>query len=149
MTINMAVLIETLKYLSSDLRWCSFTIFSTQYHTESAITHDESAAVFSWKGEILEEYWDWILNALIWPEDYVKGHIPDLIIDDGSELTLISHEGKKVDNSGRFIENSGWEVGYWERKRTWRQQKEKQKRLFLLCLLTVFINLYPQGHQRT
>ena len=65
MTIQTAVLVETLKSLSSDLHWCSCKIFSTQDHTVAAITHDESAAVFSWKGESLEEYWDCILNALI------------------------------------------------------------------------------------
>ena len=65
MTIQTEMLIETLKALSSDLRWCSYNIFSTQKHNVAVITHDESAAVFSWKGDILEEYWDCILNALI------------------------------------------------------------------------------------
>ena len=56
MTIHMVVLIETLKVLSRDLCWCYCNIFSTQYHTVALITHDESAAVFSWKGESIEEY---------------------------------------------------------------------------------------------
>ena len=58
MTIQAALSIETLKYLSSDLRWCSCNIFSTQDHTVALIKHDDSAAVFSWKVESLEEYWD-------------------------------------------------------------------------------------------
>ena len=64
-TIQTAVLIETLKALSSDLRWCSCKKKSTQDHTVAVVTHDESTAVFSWKGESLEEYWYCILNALI------------------------------------------------------------------------------------
>ena len=67
MTIHLAVLIETLKNLSSDLRWCSCNIFSTHKHTVDVNTHDESAALISWKGESLEEYWECILNALIYP----------------------------------------------------------------------------------
>ena len=65
MTIQTAVLVDTLKALISDLRWCSCNIFSTQEHTVAVIAHYGSAAVFSWKGEILKEYWDCILNALI------------------------------------------------------------------------------------
>ena len=65
MTIYMAVLIETLKALSSDLRWWSCKIFYTQEHTVAVIKHDESDAVFSWKDESLKEYWDWILNSFI------------------------------------------------------------------------------------
>ena len=65
MTTHTAVLIETLKALSSDLRWCSHKIFSTQDHTVAVIINDESAAVLPWKGESLEEYWDCILNALL------------------------------------------------------------------------------------
>ena len=64
-TIQTAVSIETLKALSSDLRWCYCKFFSNQYHTVASITHDESAAVFSWKGDIIKEYWYLILNALI------------------------------------------------------------------------------------
>ena len=94
-TIQTEVLIETLKALSSDLRWRSCNIFSTQDHTVAVIKHDEPAAVFPWKSESLEEYWDWILNALIYPEDDGKGHIPDLIVDDGSDVTLIINKGNK------------------------------------------------------
>ena len=53
--------------------------------------------MFSWKGESLEEYWDWILNALIQPEDDGKGHRPELIFGDGGDMTLLIHEGNKAD----------------------------------------------------
>ena len=62
----------------------------------AVITHDESAAVFSFKGDSLEEYWRCILNALIQPEDYGKGHRPDLIVYDKGDMNLIIHEGKKA-----------------------------------------------------
>ena len=63
----------------------------------TVITHAKSAAVFSWNGESLEEYWYCILNVLIKTEDDGKGHIPDLIVDDGVEMTLLIHEGKNVE----------------------------------------------------
>ena len=97
-TIQTAVLVETVKALSSDLRWCSCNIISTQDHTVAVITHDESAAAFSWKGESLEEYWDCILNALIQLEDNGKGRRSDLIIDDGGDMILLIHEGKKAED---------------------------------------------------
>ena len=91
MTIQTAVLIETLKALISDLRWSSCNTFSTQDHAVASITHDESAAVFSWNSEILKEYWYCILNALMWPEDGGKGRRPDLIVDDGYDVTFLIH----------------------------------------------------------
>jgi len=98
MTIQTAVLIETLKNLGADLRWCSCNIFSTQDHAASAIARDESAAVFAWKGESLEEYWECTLNAVTWPEDDGKGHGMDIIVDDGGDMTLLIHEGKKAED---------------------------------------------------
>ena len=65
MTTQTEVLIESLKALISDLRWCSWNKFNTQDHTVDFITHDESAAVFFWKGGSLNEYWYCTLNALI------------------------------------------------------------------------------------
>jgi adenosylhomocysteinase len=103
MTIQTAVLIETLKNLGADLRWCSCNIFSTQDHAAAAIARDESAAVFAWKGESLEEYWECTLNALTWQDDDGKGHGPDLIVDDGGDMTLIVHEGKKAEDL--FLKN--------------------------------------------
>lgn len=98
MTIQTAVLIETLKSLGADIRWCSCNIFSTQDHAAAAIARDESAAVFAWKGESLEEYWECTLNAVTWPEDDGKGHGMDIIVDDGGDMTLLIHEGKKAED---------------------------------------------------
>jgi len=98
MTIQTAVLIETLKALGADLRWCSCNIFSTQDHAAAAIARDEGAAVFAWKGESLEEYWECTLSALTWPEDDGKGDGCDIIVDDGGDMTLLIHEGKKAED---------------------------------------------------
>jgi adenosylhomocysteinase len=92
MTIQTAVLIETLKAMGADVRWCSCNIFSTQDHAAAAIARDGSAAVFAWKGETLQEYWECTLNAITWPEDD-KGDGCDLIVDDGGDMTLLIHEG--------------------------------------------------------
>jgi adenosylhomocysteinase len=98
MTIQTGVLIETLKVLGADIRWCSCNIFSTQDHAAAAIARDESAAVFAWKGETLEEYWECTLNAITWPTDDGKGDGPDIIVDDGGDMTLLIHEGKKAED---------------------------------------------------
>jgi len=96
MTIQTAVLIETLKALGAQIRWCSCNIFSTQDHAAAAIARDGSAAVFAWKGETLEEYWECTLNAITWPVDE-KGDGCDLIVDDGGDMTLLIHEGVKAE----------------------------------------------------
>ena len=98
MTVQTAVLIETLKELGADIRWCSCNIFSTQDHAAAVIARDEQAAVFAWKGESLEEYWKCTLDAISWPLDDGKGHGPDLIVDDGGDMTLLIHEGKKAED---------------------------------------------------
>ena len=64
----------------------------------AVITHYESAAMFSWIGESLKEYWDCILNVLVYPEDDGKGHRPDLIDDDGGDMNILIHEDNKADN---------------------------------------------------
>merc|ERR1719326_413825 len=71
----------------------------TQDHAAAAIARDESAAVFAWKGETLEEYWECTLNAVTWPEDDGKGHGMDIIVDDGGDMTLLIHEGKKAEDA--------------------------------------------------
>ncbi|KZV34877.1 adenosylhomocysteinase [Dorcoceras hygrometricum] len=92
MTIQTAVLIETLTALGAEVRWCSCNIFSTQDHAAAAIARD-SAAVFAWKGETLHEYWWCTERALDWGPD--GG--PDLIVDDGGDTTLLIHEGVKAE----------------------------------------------------
>jgi len=99
MTIQTAVLIETLKAIGGDVRWCSCNIFSTQDHAAAAIAAAGSAAVFAWKGESLEEYWECTFNALTWPEDDGKGLGPDIIVDDGGDMTLMIHEGYKAEKA--------------------------------------------------
>jgi adenosylhomocysteinase len=91
------VLIETLQALGADVRWCSCNIFSTQDHAAAAIAVSKSAAVFAWKGETLEEYWECTLNACTWPTDDGKGSGSDLIVDDGGDMTLLIHEGFKAE----------------------------------------------------
>jgi adenosylhomocysteinase len=94
MTIQTAVLIETLTALGAEVRWCSCNIFSTQDHAASAVARD-SAAVFAWKGETLEEYWWCTEQALTWPE----GDGADLLVDDGGDATLLIHEGVKAEEA--------------------------------------------------
>ncbi len=88
MTIQTAVLIETLKDLGADVRWCSCNIFSTQDHAAAAIAAT-GTPVFAWKGETLEEYWWCTLQALGFP----GGKGPQLIVDDGGDATLFIHRG--------------------------------------------------------
>ena len=97
MTIQTAVLIETLTALGGTVRWCSCNIFSTQDHAAAAIAADGKCPVFAWKGESLEEYWECTLNAITFPVDG-QGDGPDLIVDDGGDMTLLVHEGKKAED---------------------------------------------------
>src|SRR5262245_31980999 len=92
MTIQTAVLIETLVELGAGVRWASFNIFSTQGHAASAIAK-AGTSVFAWKGETLEEYWDCTLRALSWPD--ADG--PTLIVDDGGDATLLIHRGHALE----------------------------------------------------
>ena len=98
MTTDMALSIDTLKELRSDLRWWSCNIFSTHYYTVTVIAHAKYADVFSWKGERIEEYWDCILNDLIKTEGDSKGHRTDIIVDDWGNMTIIIHEGKEAED---------------------------------------------------
>ncbi len=93
MTIQTAMLIDTLKILGADIRWASCNIFSTQDHAASAIARKGSAAVFAWKGETLEDYWWCTEQALVWPD----GSGPDLIVDDGGDATMFIHQGVAVE----------------------------------------------------
>jgi len=88
MTIQTAVLIETLVELGADVRWASCNIFSTQDHAAAAIAA-AGVPVFAYKGESLEEYWDYTKMALEWPD----GKGPHMIVDDGGDATLVIHKG--------------------------------------------------------
>jgi adenosylhomocysteinase len=99
MTIQTAMLIETLKVLGADIRWASCNIFSTQDHAAAAIAKNGSAAVFAWKGESLEEYWWCTEQALIWSD----GSGPDLIVDDGGDATLFIHQGVKFERNPKLL----------------------------------------------
>lgn len=98
MTIQTAVLIETLKALGADVRWASCNIFSTQDHAAAAIAKGGSP-VFAWKGETLEEYWDCTYKALTWP----NGKGPQLIVDDGGDATLLIHKGCELEEGSNWV----------------------------------------------
>ncbi|MEK0450887.1 MAG: hypothetical protein RL088_3155 [Verrucomicrobiota bacterium] len=98
MTIQTAVLIETLVDLGASVRWASCNIFSTQDHAASAIAAAR-VPVFAWKGETLEEYWDCTLDAVIHPGD--KG--PQLVVDDGGDVTLLIHKGYELENGSNWV----------------------------------------------
>lgn len=100
MTIQTAVLIETLVALGAEVRWCSCNIYSTQDHAAAAIAAAGSAAVFAWKGETLEEYWWCTLQALNFPE----GNGPTLIVDDGGDATVMIHLGYEAEENSSAIE---------------------------------------------
>jgi adenosylhomocysteinase len=108
MTVQTAVLIETLVDLGADVRWCSCNIFSTQDHAAAAVAvgrggtpdNPKGTPVFAWKGETLPEYW-WCTNeALTWPD----GSGPNLIVDDGGDATLLIHKGLEFEKAGRIPE---------------------------------------------
>ena len=101
MTIQTAVLIETLVELGADVRWCSCNIFSTQDHAAAAIAA-AGVPVFAWKGETLEEYWDCTEAALTWPD----GSGPELIVDDGGDATLLIHKGAELEEGDTSFINS-------------------------------------------
>jgi len=98
MTIQTAVLIETLVELGADVRWCSCNIFSTQDHAAAAIAA-AGIPVFAWKGESLEDYWDCTYKAITWPD----GSGPDQIVDDGGDATMLIHKGLELDNGSDWV----------------------------------------------
>jgi len=95
MTIQTAVLIETLVALGAEVRWVSCNIFSTQDHAAAAIA-DQGIPVFAWKGESIEEYWWCTEQALLWPD----GKLPNMILDDGGDATLLVHKGAEFEKAG-------------------------------------------------
>src|SRR5438045_616578 len=111
MTIQTAVLIETLAELGADVRWVSCNIFSTQDHAAAAVvvgrpetggtaTQPKGTPVFAWKGETLDEYWWCTSEALEWPD----GSGPTLIVDDGGDATLLVHKGVEFEGKGSVPE---------------------------------------------
>src|SRR5512137_572722 len=101
MTIQTAVLIETLAELGADVRWASCNIFSTQDHAAAAIAA-AGIPVFAWKGETLEEYWWCTEKALSFP----GGRGPDLIVDDGGDASLLVHKGYKAENEPKILDRN-------------------------------------------
>jgi len=99
MTVQTAVLIETLQALGADVRWASCNIFSTQDHAAAAIAA-AGTPVFAWKGESLEEYWWCTLKAMTWPD----GSTPQLIVDDGGDATLLIHKGVAAEKNPALLE---------------------------------------------
>lgn len=98
MTIQTAVLIETLIDLGASVRWASCNIYSTQDHAAAAIA-SSGIPVFAWKGETLEEYWECTLKALQHPD----GKGPQLIVDDGGDATLLIHKGYELENGSNWV----------------------------------------------
>lgn len=101
MTIQTAVLIETLVELGADVRWCSCNIFSTQDHAAAAIAQS-GVPVFAWKGETMEEYW-WCTNQAL---SFPNGEGPDLIVDDGGDATLLVHKGYAAEDNPALLDKT-------------------------------------------
>ena len=99
MTIQTAVLIETLNELGADVRWCSCNIYSTQDHAAAAIA-EAGTPVFAWKGETLEEYW-WCTERAL---DFGNGLGPNLIVDDGGDATLMIHRGYEAESNTSVLD---------------------------------------------
>src|SRR5437588_596436 len=117
MTIQTAVLIETLSALGASVRWCSCNIFSTQDHAAAAVAvgpkgtpqHPKGVPVFAWKGESLEEYW-WCTERAL---DFGDGRGPNQIVDDGGDATLLIHKGVEYEKAGKVPEATANDSEEW------------------------------------
>ena len=107
MTIQTAVLIETLAELGADVRWASCNIFSTQDHAAAAIAQS-GVPVFAWKGESLEEYW-WCTNQAI---SFPDGKGPQLVVDDGGDVTLFLHKGLELEQGSDWVSQPATSTEY-------------------------------------
>ncbi len=129
MTIQTAMLIETLHALGADVRWASCNIFSTQDHAAAAIAKAGTAAVFAWKGETLDEYWWCTEQALTWPD----GSGPDLIVDDGGDATLFIHYGVKIERNPELlkqkIENKEFKIVVERLAKAYRKNKQRWQKI--------------------
>ncbi len=138
MTIQTAVLIETLAELGADVRWASCNIFSTQDHAAAAVAvgkggtpeNMKGVPVFAWKGESLEEYWDCTYKALSFPD----GRGPNLIVDDGGDATLIMHKGVEYENGDDWAE---------------KEASSEEERVIKQLLRTVHKNDTGRWHELT
>ncbi len=128
MTIQTAVLIETLVELGAQVRWCSCNIFSTQDHAAAAIAA-RGIPVYAWKGETLEEYWWCTEQVLNWPD----GEGPNMILDDGGDATLLVHKGVEFAESGvpepQEDDSEEWRVILDVLRRSLTEDPERYKRM--------------------
>ena len=129
MTIQTAVLIETLVALGAEVRWASCNIFSTQDHAAAAIAA-EGIPVYAWKGETIEEYWWCTEQAMTWPE----GDGPNMILDDGGDATLLLHKGVEFEQAGAVPhptadDNEEWTAVLGLLQRTMEQDAQKWTRM--------------------
>src|SRR5579872_189632 len=109
MTIQTAVLIETLVALGAKVRWASCNIFSTQDHAAAAIAK-AGVPVFAWKGETLDDYWWCTEQALTWPD----GGGPNMILDDGGDATLLVHRGVEYEKAGHVPPATDGDSDEWK-----------------------------------
>jgi len=128
MTIQTAILIETLIALGADVRWASCNIFSTQDHAAAAVVRDSQVPVFAWKGETLEEYWWCTSKALSFPD----GQGPTLIVDDGGDATLMLHVGYEAEDNPSILD---------------KEADNEEERIILQQLKTI-LNEDPQKWHR-
>jgi adenosylhomocysteinase len=129
MTIQTAVLIETLVELGAAVRWASCNIFSTQDHAAAAVAA-RGVPVFAWKGETIEEYWWCTEQALTWP----NGEMPNMILDDGGDATLLIHKGVEFEKAGavpaaKRDDNEEWKAILGVLKRTLESSPDKWRKM--------------------
>jgi len=121
MTVQTAVLIETLVMLGADVRWASCNIFSTQDHAAAAVvkgtTNYSSVPVFAWKGETVAEYWDLLWQAFSFPRNMG----PQLIVDDGGDAALLFHKGCELEDGSQWVEEDSHNEDEHELKRLLKQ----------------------------
>ncbi|HFD80292.1 MAG TPA: adenosylhomocysteinase [Gammaproteobacteria bacterium] len=129
MTIQTAVLIETLVELGAEVRWASCNIYSTQDHAAAAIAA-RGIPVFAWKGETIDEYWWCTEQALSWPD----GSMPNMILDDGGDATLLVHKGVEFEKAGKVPEtkdddNEEWKAILALLRRTLEKSPDKWQKM--------------------